>query len=97
MPVTQQGPCRRSFVAAPAQAPPGKLVTARSSVVSKVSPEVLRWLYMTSEYEPTATDRNRLAVLGDDDEFPSQVDLTRFTKPLCQSRASRNLHRCTGE
>ena len=46
--------------------------------VPGITPSVLRWLYNTTEYRPKAIDRNTLGILGIDNEYPSQDDLTRF-------------------
>ncbi|KAI9451472.1 subtilisin-like protein [Lactarius psammicola] len=43
-----------------------------------VTPAFLRWLYKTRTYVPAAIDRNALGVLGLQNEYPSQVDLTQF-------------------
>jgi tripeptidyl-peptidase-1 len=43
-----------------------------------VFPGFLRWLYGTGEYVPSATDQNKLAVVGMEDQFPSRQDLTTF-------------------
>ena len=70
---------RRTSGAAPAKAQvaSGKVVTARQD--QHVTPSKLRWLYQTVGYEPTAhPDENRLAIVGFDDEYPSQSDLTLF-------------------
>ena len=69
-------PRKRSFGAAPAPAVSGKLLTARQSPI--VTPSLLRWLYKTAVYRPAAPIRNRLGILGIDEEYPSQSDLTQF-------------------
>ena len=56
---------------------------ALSSRLDAVVPEFLRWLYTTNPYEtgayvPAATDRNRLGIVGFDEEFPSRDDLGQF-------------------
>ena len=75
-----QTPRRRSFGAAHAQAAPGNLVTGRAGHAPQltVKPSLLRWIYETEGYTPKAIDRNKLAVVGFGDEFPSQQDLNRF-------------------
>ena len=69
---------RRSFGAQPAQAPPpsGHVVTARQ--VPGITPSALRWLYKTNSYTPTVPHRNKLGILGIDDDYPGELDLTRF-------------------
>ena len=80
--VTQQLPRRRSPGASPApaqaQSGSGKLVTALASRADEIWPDFLQWLYETETYVPLATARNELAVLGFQDQFPAQQDLTRF-------------------
>jgi tripeptidyl-peptidase-1 len=72
--VTWQTPRRRSFGTAPTQA------QALSSRVNEfeVVPEFLRWLYKTFAYVPSATDQNRLALVGFHEGVPRQSDLTSF-------------------
>ena len=82
--VNRQTPRRRSFGNAQAQAASGKLVTAPSSRNNGIWPGFLQWMYQTSEYVPAAVDQNRLAVIGFDNEFPSQADLTKFTTVLAK-------------
>jgi tripeptidyl-peptidase-1 len=70
---------RRRFGAAPvqAQAASGNLVTALSSRADEeIWPGFLQWLYDTEEYEPSATEQNRFAVVGFEHRIPSQEDLT---------------------
>ena len=43
-----------------------------------VFPGFLQWLYGTGEYVPSATEQNKLAVVGMEDQFPSQQDFTTF-------------------
>jgi tripeptidyl-peptidase-1 len=69
---------RRSFGAAPAQAATGELVTALSSRAGTIEPANMHWLYKTYAYQPSATDQNRLAVVGFQGQLPCQEDLTRF-------------------
>jgi tripeptidyl-peptidase-1 len=71
---TWQTPRRRSFGTAPAQ------VQALSSRANgfQVDPGFLQWLYKTFAYVPSATDQNKLAIVGFHDGFPSQSDLTSF-------------------
>ena len=78
--VQRQTPRRRSFGAAAAQAETasGKLVTVLQSRDVDVTPDYLRRLYKTVAYVPAAADRNRLGVLGFENEYPNQADLTRF-------------------
>jgi tripeptidyl-peptidase-1 len=75
--MTQQTSRRRSFRATPAQALSGRV----GGPVGSVSPNDLRWLYKTSEYVPSAADRNSLAVVGFN-ESPSQMDLTLFMRVI---------------
>ena len=77
--VTGQTPHRRYFEAAPAPPAPEKLVTALSSHNSRVWPGLLQWMYKTSEYVPSAIDRNRLAVISFYNQFQNQTDLNGFT------------------
>ena len=74
----QQTPHVRPFggAATQAQAASGDIVTARQ--VPGITPSVLRWLYDTTEYRPKAIDRNKIGILGIENEYPSQDDLTRF-------------------
>ena len=69
---------RRSFGASPEQAhaASGKVVTTRQ--VPGMTPSALRWLYNTSSYTPTVPQRNKLGILGIDDDYPGELDLTRF-------------------
>ena len=77
----QQTPRRRSSGAAPAQADAasGKVVREEDEPGNMAS--FLRWLYKSESY---SYDRdygdydNRLGILGIDDEYPSQTDLTSF-------------------
>jgi tripeptidyl-peptidase-1 len=43
-----------------------------------VNPSILRALYRTLAYSPTATDNNVLGIVGYDNEYPSRVDLSTF-------------------
>ena len=80
--VTPRTPRRRSFGAAPTQgqATSGELVTALSSRDDdeEVHPEFLRWLYKTEGYVLSATDQNRLEVVGFEGQFPSSEDFHTF-------------------
>ena len=80
--VTRQTPHRRSLGGAPAQAQAGtgKLVSALTSRTDtdKIGPDFLHWLYETETYEPVAIAQNKLAVLGLQDQFPSERDLSIF-------------------
>src|SRR6266702_8574848 len=80
--VLRQTARRHSFGAAAAQAEmaSGKLVTVLSSRddEDEVKPSYLRGLYKTSAYVPAATNKNSLGVLGFEDQYPSQADLTKF-------------------
>ena len=78
--VAQQEPRRLSIGEVPAQphSGSGNLSTALASRANEVWPEYLYWLYDTEEYVLSATEQNRLAVLGLQDQYPSQRDLTRF-------------------
>ena len=48
--------------------------------INTVTPDILRWLYKTSAYVPTAADRNVLGVAGFKDLYPSPRDLMQFMK-----------------
>ena len=73
----RQTPRRRSFGEATAQS--GKLVAVLSSRDGDFTwPSNLRSQYKTFAYEPVATDKNKLGVVGFVNEYPSQADLTRF-------------------
>ncbi|KAF8266056.1 subtilisin-like protein [Lactarius quietus] len=75
----QQRPRKRSKEEAKAKATSGGLVMALSSRDDEeVVPAVLRSLYSTEGYVPTAMDRNMLGVAGYSDNSPSQADLTTF-------------------
>ena len=81
--VTRKTPRRRSFGPAPSPVASGRPVKALSSRLDTVVPEFLRWLYTMNPYEtepyvPTATDRNRLGIVGFYGEFPSRDDLEQF-------------------
>ena len=78
--VRGQTPRRRSLGGPPAQGASGNLATPLSSrgYHGPIDPGMLRWLYRTFPYQPTANGRNRLAVVGFDGELPSQEDLTVF-------------------
>ncbi|KAI9443541.1 subtilisin-like protein [Lactarius indigo] len=65
---------RRSVRAAGAEAASGKPATALSS--RNIWPSQMRSLYKTSEYVPAAAGRNKLGVLGLQNEYPSETDLT---------------------
>ena len=73
-----QTPRVRPFEGATAQAEAvsGDVVAARQ--VPGITPSVLRWLYGTAEYRPAATDRNKIGILGIENEYPSRQDLTSF-------------------
>jgi tripeptidyl-peptidase-1 len=73
--VMRQTQRRRSFGAA--QVASGKAVTGRSSRAGTV-PSYLRWMYGTVTYTPAATDTNKLAVVGFENQYPSLVDLNTF-------------------
>ena len=81
--VTQRAPRRRNSGTAPARAASRKLVKALSGRAEPIVPDILRWLYTTNPfetaaYEPSAADRNRLGIVGFDDDFPDDADLDRF-------------------
>ena len=48
--------------------------------INTVTPDILRWLYKTSAYVPTAADRNVLGVAGFKGLYPSPRDLMQFMK-----------------
>ncbi|KAH9167842.1 subtilisin-like protein [Lactarius sanguifluus] len=78
-----QIPRKRSDVAemGPGEPPSGEPVTMRlNRRISKVTPAFLRWLYGTSAYVPSATDRNVVGVTGYIREYPSQADLTSYMR-----------------
>jgi tripeptidyl-peptidase-1 len=77
--VMRQTPHKRSFGAAQAQAQAasGNVVTGRASRAGTI-PSTLRWMYSTATYVPTATDSNKLGVVGMADEYPTWVDLDMF-------------------
>jgi tripeptidyl-peptidase-1 len=56
----------------------GELVRVLSKRDGIVTPEFLRSLYNTNGYKPSAMDNNMLGILGFDNEYPSQEDLTLF-------------------
>ncbi len=77
----RQTPRRRASGEAAAQAASGKPVTVLSSRdggVMSVRPPFLQRLYNTFAYDPAATDKNKLGVVGFVNEYPSQADLTKF-------------------
>ena len=56
---------------------------APSSRADVIQPDFLRWLYATDPYEseayvPSATDRNKLGIVGFNGDFPNAEDLDRF-------------------
>ena len=60
-----------------AQVPSGRAVTAREDV--RITPSFLRWLYKTNEFTSNAAPGlNKLGIVGFEDEYPSQSDLTLF-------------------
>ena len=48
--------------------------------INTVTPDILRWLYKTSAYVPTAADRNVIGVSGFSNQYPSPSDLMQFMK-----------------
>ena len=74
----RQPPCKRSSGAAagPASGEPVTVLSSRDD--DDATPSFLRSLYKTAEYTPTATDRNRLGVLGIMGDYPSPEDLAMF-------------------
>ena len=60
------------------QAASGGVLTARQ--VPGITPSVLRWLYGTTGYKPKSIDRNKLGILGIENDNPSQDDLTSFMR-----------------
>ena len=75
----QQTSLRRSFEDAPGQAhaASGKVVKARQD--RGVTPSMLRWLYKTDEYAPSAErGLNKIGILGIDQEYPNVMDLIVF-------------------
>ena len=70
---------RRTSGAAPTKmrAASGKVVTARQD--QRITPSFLRWLYKADGYKPIAPPGlNKLGIVGFEDEYPSQGDLTFF-------------------
>jgi tripeptidyl-peptidase-1 len=92
--VTRQTPRRRSFGAA--QAASGKLVTELSHRDDNIRPAILKWLYDTAEYVPSATEQNRLAVVGFQDDFPSQEDFTMFMDHFFVTAPAANIVQVNG-
>ncbi len=79
----QQIPRKRSReeAAAMVNATSGELVTVLSSRANdEVTPEILRRLYKTEAYVPTATEQNVLGIAGYKNDSPSEEDLTEFMK-----------------
>jgi tripeptidyl-peptidase-1 len=73
--VTWQTPRRRSFGTTPAQV---QALLSRDDGF-QVMPQFLQWLYKTYAYVPSATDQNRLVLVGFHDEGTlAQSYLTRF-------------------
>ena len=74
----RQTPRKRSFGSAPAQAQVAseKAVTARQ--LPGVTPSTVRWLYKTNTYKPKLPYQNTIGVLGMNEDYPSQLDLTVF-------------------
>ena len=71
----------REDAAAKVNATFGELVTVLPAPVEEdkwVLPSKLRWLYQTEGYEPAATSRNMLGIIGYLDDSPRQQDLTMF-------------------
>jgi tripeptidyl-peptidase-1 len=56
----------------------GELVSALSRRDGEVTPSILRKLYKTGTYVPSAMDQNLLGILGFNNEYPNQDDLTAF-------------------
>ena len=52
---------------------------ARSASRAGITPSILRWLHGTVAYEASATDQNKLGVVGFLNECPRQEDLTSIT------------------
>ncbi|KAH9169573.1 subtilisin-like protein [Lactarius sanguifluus] len=73
-------PHRHSARATGAQgkAASGGLVSELSSRDEEITPEVLRRLYNTYTYKPTALTKNSIGILGYNDRFPSPTDLSMF-------------------
>jgi tripeptidyl-peptidase-1 len=49
-----------------------------SDIITDVTPSILRELYKTEEYVPSAMDQNVLGILGFHNQYPSRDDLTVF-------------------
>jgi tripeptidyl-peptidase-1 len=56
----------------------GELVSVLSRRQNEVTPSLLRSLYKTETYVPAAIGQNTLGILGFNNEYPSQEDLTVF-------------------
>jgi tripeptidyl-peptidase-1 len=56
--------------------------TALSRRIQYVTPDLLRWLYRTSAYVPTAANWNVVGVSGFSNQYPSPGDLMQFMKEL---------------
>ncbi|KAF8263391.1 peptidase S8/S53 domain-containing protein [Lactarius quietus] len=68
-------------VGAQEKAPPDEPLTGLSSrglAVSGVTPAILRSLYETTTYVPTAAGRNRIGIGGFSGQYPSPQDLKQF-------------------
>ncbi|KAH9062363.1 subtilisin-like protein [Lactarius vividus] len=48
--------------------------------IDTIKPSFLRWLYGTSAYIPTSTDRNSLGIVGFLGDYPSPADLEAFMR-----------------
>ncbi|KAF8264384.1 peptidase S8/S53 domain-containing protein [Lactarius quietus] len=63
----------------PAEAASGKLAKLLLSRDDEgLSPSFLRWLYDTSSYIPTATNQNKLGIVGFANQWPNRDDLRMF-------------------
>jgi hypothetical protein len=61
-----------------ASAEPVTVLSSRD--VGVTSPAILRWLYNTVSYTPTAAYRNMLAIVGILWDYPSPTDLAAFMR-----------------
>ncbi|KAI9452661.1 subtilisin-like protein [Lactarius psammicola] len=95
-PTQRKKPRNRSGGAAgePVKSESGEPIMMPSSreILNYLTPSILRWLYDTDTYTPTATDRNALGVVGFLGDYPSPADLTAFMLKYRSDAADATFH-----
>ncbi|KAI9438861.1 peptidase S8/S53 domain-containing protein [Lactarius psammicola] len=68
------------------------MMPSSREILNYLTPSILRWLYDTDTYTPTATDRNALGVVGILGDYPNLADLMAFMLKYRSDAADATFH-----